>query len=157
MQTAQVSNKVTAVFRCSKCRRTEVADITNYINLEKNVSFNVNCLCGHGYTAILEKRKQHRKKTNLPGTFIQIIDEKEAYRGTMTVCDLSLSGVKLMINGEHFFSIGELLELDFALDDPQKSIIRKKVIIRNFSFPFIGTEFHYTESIDQALGYYLFN
>ena len=156
MQTVHVSNKVTATFRCSNCRRTETADISSYIDLEKDLSFNVNCRCGNGYTAVLEKRKQHRKETNLPGTFVHFIDGKEVYRGTMTVCDMSLSGLKLMLNAEHFFSIGDVLRVDFQLDDPQKSMIRKKVIIRNFTFPFLGTEFHYTENLDQALGYYLF-
>ncbi|MBT8369411.1 MAG: PilZ domain-containing protein [Deltaproteobacteria bacterium] len=156
MQTVPVSNKVKAIFRCSKCRRTEAADISNYINLEKTLNFNVNCLCGYKYTAILDKRKQHRKETNFLGTFVQLIDGKEVYSGTMTVCDLSLSGVKLKVNAEHLFSIGDLLQVDFELDDLKKSNIIKKVIIRNFAFPFLGTEFHYSEIMDQALGYYLF-
>ncbi len=156
MQTVHISTLVTAVFTCSKCRRTKAVDVSNYIKLEKIVRFNFECLCGNRYAAILEKRKQHRRETNLHGTFVQFVDEKEVYRGFMTVCDLSLTGMKLKVNVEHCFSIGDLLQLEFQLDDMDRSIINKKVLIRYFNFPFLGTEFHYKETIDKDLGFYLF-
>ena len=156
MQTVPISNKVTAKFTCSNCQRTKAADVSNYIKREKTLKFNVNCYCGNGYTAIFEKRKHHRKETNLRGTFVKFVNGKEVSSGFMTVCDLSLSGIKLKVNALHCFSIGNLLEIDFQLDDIQRSTIKKKVIIRNLHFPFVGTEYHSTEIIDQALGLYLF-
>lgn len=157
MQTVQVSNKVTAIFTCLKCQRKKTADVSEYMKQEKNLWFNVECLCGHGYSAIIERRKQYRKETDLHGTFKQFVDGKEVCSGVMTVCDLSLNGVKLKVNvEEHCFSIGDLLNIKFQLDDIQKSTIRKKVFIRNLNLPFLHTEFHSTEAFDQALGYYLF-
>ena len=156
MQTVPISNKVTAKFKCSNCQKTNVADVSDYINREKTLKFNGYCKCGSEYTAILERRKHYRKETHLRGTFVKLVDGKEVSRGYMTVCDLSLAGIRLKINALHCFSIGDLLEIDFQLDDNQRSKTKKKVIIRNLHFPFVGTEYHPTETIDQALGLYLF-
>lgn len=156
MQTAQISNKATAIVPCSKCRKTKAVDVSHYLEQEKNIEFIVQCDCGNGYTAFVEKRKQHRLKTDLQGTFVHLLDEKEIGRGVMTVCDLSLSGIKLKVNVEHSFAVGDILQLEFKLDDIQKSLIQKKVVIRHMHLPFIGTEFYYKETIEKALGYYLF-
>jgi len=43
----------------------------------------------------------------------------------------------------------------FFLDNPQKTAINKKVIIKNINLPFIGTEFPITEREDKQLGFYL--
>jgi len=48
-----------------------------------------------------------------------------------------------------------LLKIEFRLDDAQRSLVQKKVIVRNVSDNFIGTEFAVTEAIDKALGFYL--
>jgi hypothetical protein len=156
MSPVQVSNKVTAVFTCIKCQRKETADVSEYMKQEKNLWFNVECRCGHGYTAIIERRKQYRKETELDGTFAQFVDGKEVCSGNMTVYDLSLNGMKLKADVEHCLSVGDLLHIEFQLDDIRKSTIRKKVIIRNINFPFLHTEFHSAEAFDQALGFYLF-
>ena len=156
MSTIQVSNKVTAVFTCSECHRKKNADVTEFMKHEKNMWFNVECNCGHEFTAFIERRKQHRKDTDLSGTFTHFVDGKEVLSGALTVCDLSLKGMKLRINSEHCFSIGDMLHIVFQLDDTQNSTIEKKVIIRNQNSPFLHTEYHSTEGFDQALGFYLF-
>jgi hypothetical protein len=156
MPTVHVSSKVTAVFTCSKCQRKKAADVSNYIKREKALWFNVKCHCGYGYTATLEKRQQHRKETDLQGTFTHFVAQKEVCRGSMRVCDLSLNGMRLKVGVEHSFKIEDLLQLEFQLDDHQKSIVKKKVIIRNINMPFLGTEFHSSEIIDKELGAFLF-
>jgi hypothetical protein len=52
-------------------------------------------------------------------------------------------------------AVGDLLKVSFQLDDPPRSQIQKKVVIRNISPPLIGTEFAPTETLDKALGFYL--
>jgi hypothetical protein len=156
MSTVQVSNKVTAVFTCAKCQRKKTADVSDYMKQEKNLWFDVECLCGHEYTAVIERRKQYRKETDLSGSFRQFVDGKEACSGAMTVCDLSLNGMKLKVNFGHCFSVGDLLHIKFQLDDDRKSTIRKKIIIRNVNLPFLHTEFDTTDAFDQTLGIYLF-
>ena len=82
---------------------------------------------------------------------------KEVGCGLMRVSDLSTRGIKLRINDPYHFSIDDRLQIEFHLDDSNRSFIQKRVIVRNISLPFIGTEFSPTENFDKALGFYLFN
>ena len=46
--------------------------------------------------------------------------------------------------------------VEFYLDDNLRTLIKKKVIVRNIAGPTIGTEFAPTEAVDKALGFYMF-
>jgi hypothetical protein len=75
----------------------------------------------------------------------------------MTVKDLSTSGLKLQLNVKQNFAIGDQMQVEFHLNDAQRTLIKKTVIIRNQRDQFIGAEFAPFESIDKALGFYLFS
>jgi hypothetical protein len=102
----------------------------------------------------LERRKQYRKETNLPASFIYIADGKVKYRGLMTICDVSLTGMKLKVDYDYLFSVGDVLEVRFLLDNSQRTAMYKKVVVKNVNMPFIGTEFPITEREDKTLGFY---
>jgi hypothetical protein len=121
------------------------------------VKVNVKCPCGHAYKAILEKRKQYRKETNLPGTYIHFIDGQPQNRGLLTIEDISTTGVKIKLNVKQNFAIGDQMKVEFHLDDAQRTLIKKTVIIRNQRDEFIGAEFAPFETVDKALGFYLFS
>jgi hypothetical protein len=150
-----VTSQHTASFVCPKCQRAKIADVSKYANFNKRIKANVKCPCGHSFSTLLEKRKQYRKETDIPGSFVHYTDGKPADRGLMTVCDLSVTGIKLKVNSEYNFSVGDLLQNRFILDDPKKTVMNKKVIIRNIDLPFIGAEFPITEREDKALGFYM--
>jgi hypothetical protein len=63
--------------------------------------------------------------------------------------------MKLKANSEYNFSVGDLLQIKFLLDNPQKTVMDKKVVIKNINFPFIGTEFPISEREDKTIGFYL--
>jgi hypothetical protein len=65
--------------------------------------------------------------------------------------------MKLNVNGEHHCIVGDILQVEFHLDDTQRTLINKKVIIRNIIGSNIGTELAPTEAVDKALGFYLFS
>jgi hypothetical protein len=152
-----ITSKQMATFVCPKCRNTKRVNVSKYAALDKVVKVNVKCPCGYAYTSILEKRKKYRKETRLHGTYIRIVDGREVHSGLMTVKDLSLNGMKLVINNDHGCVPGDVILVEFRLDDTQRSLVRKKVIIRNINGSEIGTELAPTESIDKALGFYLFS
>jgi hypothetical protein len=105
----------------------------------------------------LEKRKQYRKETNLPGTYIHFIDGQPQNRGLMTIEDISTKGVKIKLNVKQNFAIGDQMKVEFHLDDAQRTLIKKTVIIRNQRDQHIGAEFAPFETVDKALGFYLFS
>ena len=152
-----ITSRQMATFICPKCQKSKTVNVSQYANLDKIIKVNVKCPCGYGYTSILEKRKKYRKETNLHGSYIRIVDGKEAGNGLMVVRDLSTTGMKLQINGAHDCVAGDILKVEFHLDDTQRSLVKKKVIIRNINGKEVGTELAPTEAFDKALGFYLFS
>ena len=152
-----ITSKQMATFICPKCQKSKTVDVSKYASLDKIVKVKVTCPCGYGYTSILEKRKKYRKETNLAGSFVRLVDGLRTPGGLMTVKDLSTSGMKLHVNIEHNCVVGDVVQVEFCLDDSHRTLIKKKVIVRNVVGPYIGTEFAPTEAIDKALGFYLFS
>jgi len=156
-QKIYITSKQMATFSCPQCNRSKTVDVSKYAALDKVVKVNIKCPCGHSYKAILEKRRHYRKETNLPGTYVHFIDGQPRDRGLMTVRDLSTAGMKLRLNVKQSFAIGDQLRVEFHLDDAHRTLIRKTVIIRNQRDQFIGVELAPFETVDKALGFYLFS
>ena len=150
-----ITSQQMATFVCPKCSTSKTVNVSKYANLDKLVKVNVKCPCGHAYTSILEKRKQYRKETNLPGSYIHSAEGKADNRGLMTVKDVSATGLKLKTNVAQNFAIGDRMQVEFHLDDRNRTLIKKRVILRYLNAPFIGVEFEPTETTDKALGFYL--
>lgn len=157
MEKVYITSKQMATFCCPRCQKSKTVNVSQYANLDKIIKVNVKCPCGFAFISILEKRKKYRKETNLHGTYTRLVDGKEAGSGLMKVADLSISGMKLKISGDHGCKAGDVIRVEFHLDDPQRSLIVKKVIIRNIMKDEIGTELAPTEAVDKALGFYLFS
>ena len=154
-QKVYITPKQTAVFTCPICRNSKTADVSKIVNFEKTLKIKVNCTCGHSFTSLLERRKYYRKEINLTGSFVRFVSGKAASRGNMVLKDLSLTGMKLEVFGNHNFSEGDILEVEFRLDDVKKTRIKKKVVIRNINNSCIGTSILKTEIEDKTLGFYL--
>ena len=152
-----ISSQQMATFVCPKCSRSKTVNVSQYAHLDKLVKVNVKCPCGHAYTSILEKRKQYRKETHLSGTYIHFLDGRPANRGLMTVKDISAKGMKLKLNVELICGVDDQLDVEFHLDDRNRTLIKKRVIVKNLSGLYIGVEFGPTEALDKALGFYLFS
>ena len=152
-----ITSKQMATFICPQCQKSKTVDVSKYANLDKIVKVNVSCPCGYRYTSILEKRKKYRKETNLPGSFVRLVDGRRVGGGLMNVKDLSTSGLKIHTNARHNCAVGDVILVEFSLDDTHRTLIKKKVIVRNIIGDHIGTEFAPTEAIDKALGFYLFS
>jgi hypothetical protein len=152
-----ITNQQMATFVCPECSRSKTVNVSEYTNLDKLIKVKVKCPCGHAYTAILEKRKQYRKKTNLPGTFIHFVDGRPVNRGVMNVEDISATGLKLRLNSTLNCTVGDYLDVEFNLDDRNRALIKKHVIIRNITGSNLGVAFGPAEALDKALGFYLFS
>ena len=152
-----ISSQQMATFVCPKCSRSKTVNVSKYAHLDKMIKINVKCPCGHAYTSILEKRKQYRKETHLSGTYVHFQDGRPVNRGLMTVKDISATGMKLQLNVQLVCDLGDPLDVEFRLDNRNRTLIKKRVIVRNLSDPYIGVEFGPTEALDKALGFYLFS
>ncbi len=141
-----------ATFVCPKCQHSRTKNVSQYKDIQTAVKVKCKCPCGNIYHVLLERRKDLRKTLNLPGTYHGITDE--SLRGTMVVKDLSRSGMNLQLNVKKAFEVSDKLQVEFNLDDNQRSLIRKEVVIRSVRGFNIGVEFTTTDHYD-ALGPYL--
>jgi hypothetical protein len=144
-----------ATFICPKCKTSKTVDVTKFTNTAKIVRVNSTCSCGHKWTSVLEKRKQYRKTTNLPGTYALTRDGKTADRGGMKVTDVSAGGVKLKLNVQRDIEIGDHMNIEFHLDDSKRTLIKKDVVVRNVDDIYIGVAFRSADPYDPKLGFYL--
>jgi predicted RNA-binding Zn-ribbon protein involved in translation (DUF1610 family) len=129
-----------AVFKCPKCGVTRAEDMTAHQSLGKTIKTKCTCKCGHTFivTVIMEKRKYYRKDTNLPGQFSTIGNEAS---GLMTVKNVSLSGLRFKLNEKKKLNIGDRVNVEFTLDDTQRSVIQKEAEIKAIKDLNIDAEF----------------
>lgn len=150
-----ITSKNTATFVCPECGNTSIANVSKYANLDKRVTVNCKCICGYHFKVSLEKRRQYRKETDLPGVYYYDLGHGSTDKGIMRVVDVSSNGLKLKLNVERQFKGGERLRVEFHLDDKRHTFIQKEVIVRNVYKNLVGTSFSPTEGDDPNLGFYL--
>ena len=150
-----ITSNNTATFVCPQCGNTSVVNVAKYANINKRVTVNCKCNCGHIFQVSLEKRRQYRKATDLPGEYTYRLPNGDMDKGSMRVVDISSSGLKLKLNVDRSFSGGERLIVEFHLDDKRRTNIEKEVIVRNVNKNLVGTSFAPNEGDDPALGFYL--
>lgn len=155
MQKVFITSKNTATFVCPKCGNTTIANVAKYAAIDKKVTVKCSCNCGHKYSVSLEKRRQYRKGTDLPGFYFYRVDNGDMDKNSMRVVDISTNGLKLRLSVERQFNAGEELEVEFYLDDKRNTFIKKKVIVRNVKSNLVGTSFAPNQGDDPALGFYL--
>jgi len=171
-----------AVIVCPKCDTSKPVDMSKYIAIDDVIRFTARCKCGHSYKAVLNKRDKLRKKTNLSGAYTNLSPGKEGQKGQMTVLDVSRSGLKTKISQmrlkikDHDFSgrttrkvdfdhkiqtssddlnVGNILLVEFQLDNAKRSMVTKEVVIRWIDMPYLGVEFTTIPKLDADLGYYM--
>lgn len=150
-----ITSKNTATFVCPQCGNVTTANVAKYASLRQRVTVKGHCNCGHDFEVSLEKRRQYRKETDLPGIYFYLLKSGITDKGVMRVVDISSTGLKLKLDIERLFEIGEMLRVEFHLDDKRHTFIEKEVVIRNVHKNLIGTSFAATEGDDPSLGFYL--
>ncbi|MBF0101286.1 MAG: PilZ domain-containing protein [Desulfobacterales bacterium] len=146
-----VNTENNATFMCPECGTSKVVNVAQYMKVESSVRVKCKCKCGHTYPVIIERRKFFRKQTNLLGLLFYDNDYK---RGLMTVEDVSRSGIKIRINSPIDLKLGDKMEVEFNLDDRDRSLIRREVVVRSIRGQNIGLEFLSMDHYDK-LGTYL--
>lgn len=154
-----LSGKDTASFKCPKCNVSKEADVTKYKDIETSVTLKIKCPCGNEYSVILERRKYYRKNTKIPGkfTFSPLIGDDQ--KGPMIVMDISKGGLKFKMQSAALFQKGDILEIEFILDNKKKTLIRKQVNVRNVKDGLVNVEFcayNNNDTEDKAIGVYLY-
>ena len=154
-----LSDQDTASFICPKCHATKEANVSKYKKMATSVTLKVKCPCGNVYAVTLERRKHYRKETKFPGKFTFTPLAGNDQKGPMTVLDISKGGLKFKMLSTPIFQNGDIIEVEFNLDNKNKTHIKKQVYVRNIMDNFVNVQFcsfDANESGDKALGFYLY-
>ena len=163
-KTVFINSKNLATFVCPECKKSVTKDVSKYKDIDKVVRVNCKCTCGHQYVVLLEKRGFYRKVANLSGVFIFGPEQLSA---PMIVKNLSRTGLQFEITDfkeELTLTKGDIIVVEFQLDNPQQTVIHKEVVVRTIvRNSHIGAKFCFVDiddirdPITRALNFYLFN
>jgi len=156
-----VNSDNTATLMCPNCQKTRIVDVSKYMRPDAPSKLKAKCKCGHSYAVSLEKRKYFRKETQLEGIYRYTVSNSVVssaeVQGRLMVVNISKTGMRLKLNSMPRFQVGDLINVEFRLDDSKKSLISRNVYVRNMKGLFIGVEYASQPSLDSALGFYLFH
>ncbi len=156
-----VGSDNTATLTCPNCKHTRVADVSKYMRADAPSRLKARCPCGNSFLVSLEKRKHFRKEARLEGIYRyspgKTPGDESEQQGLIQVLDISKSGLRIKLNSRPRFQVGDLIDVEFRLDDSQQSLIRRSVYVRNIKNLVIGLEYASHSSLDSVLGFYLFN
>lgn len=150
-----ITSNNTATFVCPECGNVRTTNVEKFSQINKRVTVDCRCSCGNTFTVSLEKRRQYRKSTDLPGAYFYKMKNGDHDKGNMRVVDISTTGLKLKLHVERDFEVGETLRVEFYLDDKRRTFIDKRVIVRNVRHNLVGTSFAPNDGDDPNLGFYL--
>jgi transcription elongation factor Elf1 len=149
-----IYNDNKAIIICPNCEKSKTIDV-----VEDTARLQHKCSCGYLHSVLLERRKRHRKITNLKGTYTCLVSGKQVAKGSMTIQDITRAGLSFKFDQSagQKFNMGDNLLLEFHIDDESKSLIKKQGVIRHMRGPYIGVEFSSVDLYDRALGLYMFS
>lgn len=150
-----IAGNNTATFVCPQCGNVTTVNVAKYATVKQRVTVKCRCACGHHFDVSLEKRRQYRKETDLAGIFYARLPNGNLDKGSMRVVDISSTGLKLKLSVPRKFHEGEILKVEFHLDDRRRTFMEKKVIVRNVRNNLVGTSFDTSQADDPSLGFYL--
>ena len=146
-----INSENKATFICPVCKKTRNADVSKILSFKTAINIRCKCKCGHSFLTSIERRKFFRKDIVLKGTCFLGMDNLEL---DVIITDISRSGLKIELKNPRVFQPDDEMLIEFNIDDSERSLISKKIIVRSVSGKKIGAEFKSPEHYDK-LGYYL--
>ena len=145
---AEDTNYVTIT--CPKCGLAKNRNVTEFKNTPKRLK--AKCKCGEVFRIFLEFRRYYRKIVRISGDyFIQDKDEK----GEVLIKNISIDGIKFETLKPHNIFKDDLVELNFVLDNPNKTELQTLIKILWVIDLNVSGEFIDESSLKQDLFLYL--
>jgi len=139
---------------CPSCGVSKILPAAKF--KDKKHQFIVRCRCEHRFKVRLNFRKHFRKIVKLMGEVMILSPRISAWK-EITVCNLSMNGIRFKIIDGTAVEKGDRLQVRFTLDNKQRSLIEKKVCVRAVSGEgCLRCEFAGSAAEEKELGFYLF-
>lgn len=95
-------------------------------------------------------RQSPRDRIGLNGVYRKLVPE-DTKGESVFIEDISKAGVKFRTTTPNIFRTNEVIEIEFALDDPDQTLINRKVMITHITGSLIGAEFCDTDDFYHRL------
>ena len=146
-----VKSDNTARIKCPYCKVSKIASFEKFRKRNKNIK--IKCSCEKLFQLNIEFRKMFRKETELHGLYVNYSQKND--QNKILVKNVSMSGIGFITQGEHRIEKDHKLKVEFTLDNENKPIITREVLVRHVRKNFIGCEFIKMAGYDKVLGFYL--
>lgn len=133
-----VQDDLTATIECPSCKTSKRLSVAVYKNKKRTVK--VRCLCRTIFLALLEFRRERRRRVNLKGTY-KTYRQYTHCEGKMLISDISKGGLMCQVSDYKGLEEGQILSLDYVLDDIGQRKINQLGIIRHTHGMKLGCEF----------------
>ena len=133
-----VQEDLTATIDCPVCKKSKRLSVAAFKN--KKRTLRVRCICGTTFFTLLDFRKERRKRVNLKGTYRTYRQDIHC-EGKMLISDISRGGLMCKVTDYRGLVEGQILKLDYILDDIRQRKINKMGIIRHTQGMNVGCEF----------------
>ena len=144
-----VNEENKATICCPYCGYTATVSAEKFSTDKKILK--TRCTCGKGFLCSLEFRKHYRKTVRLAGSMRNLRTRKVT---DIVVRDISGGGIGFTILSQNTPEIGDVLDLDFTLDNANRSKISVQVSVRTVKERFVGSQFA-IRNLPRELGFYL--
>ncbi len=99
-----------------------------------------------------ERSSSFGKTVSLGGEFIRL---KTRESGHIQVERLSMNAVRFRVPKSHSIEVTDFLDIRFALDDLKKSVVERRIVVREIQPAYILADFYNPPPYSKDLGFYL--
>jgi uncharacterized C2H2 Zn-finger protein len=147
-----VRDNNTATLICPSCGAVKHFAADRFRHARHIIS--VRCRCQQVFTLLLDFRRHYRKQTSLPGTY-EILSAGGVGGGIIHINNISRSGIGFTVSGLHRIEQNQLLQIEFHLNDKNKTLLKKQAVVKSVHQNSVGCEFQCNVDMDKALGFFL--
>ena len=149
---SQVRKDGTTIIICPVCNRAK--KITVFLKKFKKNALKARCSCTAVFKVQLNYRSHYRKLVSLSGTY-ETRNQYDSCKGPITITNLSQGGLQYSFAGVNRLQPGNVVILNFQLDNKQHTPIKKHAMVRSIHDNVIGCEFFEQKKMNKALAFYL--
>ncbi len=146
-----VNRDNTVEIKCPYCQVSKTIPVEK-LKQPKKVQ-KISCLCKKKFNVVLEFRKMYRKDTELKGRYVNQSHDND--EGGIIANNISMSGVGFYTVGAHKIEEDNILNVEYRIDDTQKTFISREVLVRVVKGLYIGAEYVNVGEYDKYLDFYL--
>ncbi|SMC21535.1 PilZ domain-containing protein [Desulfacinum hydrothermale DSM 13146] len=141
-------------FVCPDCGLARRIQAVHLLNAKKPIR--VRCRCGKTFSVRFEIRKAYRKSVFLFGEYCRKGEEHKIPHDQMIVEDVSKTGLRFRTFLTHGLRQGDLVHVEFPLNDQPRSLIRGLAEVRWVDGKNVGARFvDLAPPHEKALGFFL--